>query len=157
MVTDQDVLSVYYKTLDKDWILLQTLIQTLANGQNRQFEFPQSPRTSKLHLKQIGNFGRGVCIDDIKLYEGSPVSTPTNELENARIHPNPFSNEINIENLVAAKKVKVVNLLGQTLIDQQVSNETSTKINTENLASGIYLIVIEGKNGLRAVNKLVKR
>ncbi|MDX9852305.1 MAG: M6 family metalloprotease domain-containing protein [Tenuifilaceae bacterium] len=155
--TDQDVLSVYYKTLDKDWILLQTFNTSISQWTKQTVRIPQKVQGLQIAFEATANYGRGVCIDDIKLYEGSPVSTPTNELENARIYPNPFSNEINIENLVAAKKVKVVNLLGQTLIEQQVSNETSTKINTENLAAGIYLIVIEGNNGLRAVSKLVKR
>lgn len=155
--TDQDVLKVYYKTPSKDWTLLQTFRNDITAWALKTIQIPERVQGLQIAFEATANYGRGVCIDDIKLYEGSPVSTPTNELENARIYPNPFSNEINIENLVAAKKVKVVNLLGQTLIDQQVSNETSTKINTENLASGIYLIVIEGKNGLRAVNKLVKR
>lgn len=155
--SDQDVLKVYYKTPEKDWVLLSTFNSDIPNWAKQTVRIPEKVNGMQFAFEAQSNWGYGVCIDDIKLYEGSPVSTPTNELENARIYPNPFSNEINIENLVATKKVKVVNLLGQTLIDQQVSNETSTKINTESLASGIYLIVIEGKNGLRAVNKLVKR
>ncbi|HQB78740.1 MAG TPA: T9SS type A sorting domain-containing protein, partial [Tenuifilaceae bacterium] len=153
----QDVLKVYYRTNESSWTLLKTYNTDMTSWTKQTLNIPEKGNSVQIAFEARANWGYGVCIDDINLYEGSPVSTPTNELENARIYPNPFSNEINIENLVAAKKVKVVNLLGQTLIDQQVSNETSTKINTENLASGIYLIVIEGKNGLRAVNKLVKR
>ncbi len=153
----QDVLKVYYRTNESSWTLLKTYNTDMTSWTKQTLNIPEKGNSVQIAFEARANWGYGVCIDDINLYEGSPVSTPTNELENARIYPNPFSNEINIENLVAAKKVKVVNLLGQTLIDQQVSNETSTKINTESLASGIYLIVIEGKNGLRAVNKLVKR
>lgn len=154
---DQDVLNIYYKTPQKDWALLSTFNSDIPNWAKQTVRIPERVNGLQIAFEAQANWGYGVCIDDIKLYEGSPVSTPTNELENARIYPNPFSNEIIIENLVAARKVKIVNLLGQTLIDQQVGNKTSSRINTESLASGIYLVVVEGNNGSRAVSKLVKR
>lgn len=154
--TDQDVLKVYYKTPSKDWTLLQTFRNDITAWTKKTIQLPERVQGLQIAFEATANFGRGVCIDDIQLLEGSPVSTPTNDLEKASIYPNPFSNEINIENLVSAQKVKVVNLLGQTLIEQQANNQTNLRVNTSNLAAGIYLIVIEGNNGLRTVNKLVK-
>jgi S-adenosylmethionine hydrolase len=63
------------------------------------------------------------------------------------IFPNPAVNEINIK---ASEKIKTI-----SIIDQQgkvITNTTTQKINIENLARGVYNIVIETEKG-----KITKR
>ena len=66
-------------------------------------------------------------------------------------YPNPFVNQITIENVeLKQEDVSVVNSLGQVFDNLIVvsSEYSNTKINTERLVSGIYFVRIKKSNKL---------
>lgn len=79
------------------------------------------------------------------------------------VYPNPAQNEINVEtNLdkgnyqnIKLSKFYVYNLQGQILLTKIPNNQYADKIETNNLANGTYLVVIELSNGSQAVKKVV--
>lgn len=106
-------------------------------------------------------FGGGAIIeaalDDIEileLNESAPAGLATiNSLE-ATIFPNPANQDLNI--VVPSKgkiNVSLSNTLGQTLLSQNLENNTSYKMNISALSSGIYFVVIQ-QDGKQFVKKL---
>lgn len=77
--------------------------------------------------------------------------------ESIATYPNPFSNTIWLDNVENAKRVVVVNLLGQQVITKELHGDSSTSIQTENLPSGVYLVTIVNAKGERTVRKMIKR
>lgn len=79
------------------------------------------------------------------------------------VFPNPAQNEINVETNfdtgnyqnIKLSKFYIYNLQGQILLTKTANNQYADKIETNNLANGTYLVVIELSNGSQAVKKVV--
>ena len=69
------------------------------------------------------------------------------------VYPNPFNNLFNI-NLKETAKVTVTDITGKTIIVRQ-ANSGTLQIQANNLAKGIYFVIIENNKG-REVTKLIK-
>ncbi len=85
------------------------------------------------------------------------VSAQINSLNLISIYPNPFEDQITIKNLKGIKSITITNLIGQKILDVSLSGNETEVINTKNLSSGIYLIVLKATNGEKIVRKVVKR
>jgi len=69
------------------------------------------------------------------------------------LYPNPFTNEIIVSGEYAVVSIQIVNAMGQIVKDIKYDGKP---INTANLNCGVYFVVIEGFNGEKIVNKMVK-
>ncbi len=100
-------------------------------------------------------WGRGYYyVDDVSV---SPA-TYINELagqELINIYPNPFSNEINIIGNKNILEIVIYDISSRKLIQQPFSN--TIKLNTEQLAKGIYLYEVRSKNSVVRKGKVVKQ
>ena len=88
---------------------------------------------------------------DIELTQ---VSIDSIEFSNLKIYPNPFTNEINISNPEFVKSISITNATGQNVTNVIFNGKS---ISTEKLAIGVYFVIIEGINGEKSVNKMVKK
>ena len=79
------------------------------------------------------------------------LSINSYEVSNINLFPNPVKNRLELSTSEPLKKVDVYNTLGK-----KVKTSTSTKINLSNLKSGIYILIIDLKNGDRITKKIVK-
>lgn len=72
------------------------------------------------------------------------------------IHPNPASTSITVENIPTGNnnKLSVYNIQGELIIQKQLYQE-KTEINISNLPNGIYILKIEGFDGVK-VRKFIK-
>ena len=77
-----------------------------------------------------------------------------NHLSGIVLYPNPFDNEININNSALVKNVQIINATGQTIKNVIFDGKT---ISTKELANGIYFITIENITGDKTVYKMVKK
>ena len=75
-------------------------------------------------------------------------------IDGVALYPNPFTNELIVSNPSVVKSVQITNAVGQD-VKPVVFNGKS--IATENLSSGIYFIILEGYNGEKVVNKVIKK
>ena len=109
------------------------------------WDLEYNPNTNKLIA---GTYARGIqTIDVTSLMTSVGIKNTTLIQSSVSIFPNPAVNEINIK---ASEKIKTI-----SIIDQQgkvITNTTTQKINIENLARGVYNIVIETEKG-----KITKR
>ena len=85
------------------------------------------------------------------------IRNVANEAESAaqgiRLYPNPFSNEVCLNDASAIRSIRIVNMLGQTMtrIDKPASS-----VNTECLPSGLYFWLIETQDGELRTFKMIK-
>lgn len=70
-----------------------------------------------------------------------------------RIFPNPVSNVLNFSHTQMIESVTVLNLMGQTILDQPV-RETSHSMDLSGLSRGTYLVKVETASGVRTVKIL---
>ncbi len=79
-----------------------------------------------------------------------------NMLSDVSMYPNPFQDNITINNAEQLNRVVVTNLIGQTLINIPLNGSSTEYITTSRLAKGVYLITVYGTNGERKVSKMIK-
>jgi hypothetical protein len=70
-------------------------------------------------------------------YNSCGTNVNSNKKEDISIYPNPAQNQIFIANLPAGANYKVVNQLGQTVLEGNSNN-----CSIENLNAGIYSLII---------------
>lgn len=72
------------------------------------------------------------------------------------IYPNPTNDKLTINlNDNKFNKLTIVNTLGQTLMEEKISNNVTT-ISTQLLVPGIYQLVLKGESDVRVI-KIEKR
>ena len=82
------------------------------------------------------------------------VGIRNNSLSGLVLYPNPFTNEININNPAIVKSVEINNIAGQKVKDIVFDGKS---ISTGKLAGGVYFVVVEGVSGGKVVYKMVKK
>lgn len=75
----------------------------------------------------------------------SQIGVDENELNDIRIYPNPANNLVNIDN-AANSTVSIYNLLGEVVKSVRTTSN-NTIIDVANLASGSYIVKVNGENG----------
>jgi hypothetical protein len=83
------------------------------------------------------------------------VETPAN-LKAISIYPNPFNNEMVIENAKDVKSITVSNIVGQTLIIKTNITEKYT-LSTSELQSGVYFITFTDNNNNKLTVRRIKQ
>lgn len=87
-------------------------------------------------------------------YTGTPNGIIENKNQNLlSIYPNPTTGSINITNAIPGAKIKLLNLTGQIIMEQNVEYSL-VKMNLENIANGIYFVEMENA-GLKSVQKII--
>lgn len=71
-----------------------------------------------------------------------------------KVYPNPFNNELNIDNHDKLTRVTVTNIAGQRVLDVQYPERV---IRTANLVSGVYVVTLFTENGIAKSERIVKR
>jgi len=108
-------------------------------------------------LTEIENqFNGGFQFEDVESC-GQLVSGIDN-LDNLKfdiqIFPNPFINEISIETDFEMESIVIFNSIGKAVFNKK---ENLNNLKLENIVSGFYYILIEGKQNQIAIRKLVKQ
>lgn len=83
------------------------------------------------------------------------LGTVNQAFKNLRLYPNPATNSITVTNSDAISKITVTNLLGQTVINQNI-NATNANVNIEPLSTGTYILQAHTAKGY-AIVKVIKQ
>jgi len=118
--------------------------------------------TNSAGVEQTGNLGDGDVLvvtagDGVtkvtySLGIGNGVST-TNSLA-VKVYPNPSSGLVNVSGLETGNRISVSNMLGQTMIDKVVTNNTEV-INLKGQSSGLYFVTVKNAGQVVGRYKLV--
>ncbi len=107
-----------------------------------------------------GSYGTSCILKSIgmefqRLKSGDESSSADSKIESLiEIYPNPTTDIINITELNEPSIINVFNVSGQLVLTKS-STESNEKIDLSALNNGIYMIVIEGKNGETAKRQRV--
>jgi len=93
--------------------------------------------------------------EDYTLVVNTTSGTVNNTFKNLKLYPNPVISDITITNNDIISGIRVVNILGQAVIEKQF-DAASVTINVEQLPSATYIIQIYSQNET-ATLKFVKR
>lgn len=95
--------------------------------------------------------------DDVELSVEFELQTSTSvmSLSHVKTYPNPFTNAIYIQNSEHVTRVLITNLIGKQLVNLELNG--ASVISTSSLIEGVYLVILESKNGQRVVRKMIKR
>jgi len=86
----------------------------------------------------------------------NPTGVDENTLAVLSVYPNPFGNSIMLNNAQRVCRLTVNNIIGQKVLELNLSGAELVTIPTEGLRRGIYLMVFEAENGERIVKKMIK-
>lgn len=129
------------------WLLAKVDLSAYKTYSNVQIAFQYTGKT-----------GSNFAIDDILVYNHSPLSAPTTIQNHAvAVFPNPFQSELKINSEFKIEKLTIVNLTGQVIVSFSAINSKEKVFNLSNLQSGAYFVTITGKNGQKANQMVVKQ
>ncbi len=111
-------------------------------------DFLPAPGTYYYRIKSIDNDSR-YAYSEIKrvVYKGG---------NNIMVGPNPFSNYVNIANLVNVARIDVVDGTGRVILAKKVNGETTLRLDLPNLPAGMYHVKFIEHNGSFTVTRLIK-
>lgn len=81
-------------------------------------------------------------------------TSETTAKETVKVHPNPFTEIINITKSELVKTVKVIDASGKLL---RTINNPQASINLQDLSEGLYVLVLEMKDGSQQSTKVIKK
>lgn len=124
-------------------------IDQALNGRLRDIAI--SPDGTKIYLINNGGADR----DKITVYTYDPTGiAQETDLQKIVVFPNPFTNEININNTNFISTIQIENVFG---VKVKCIERDFEHINTEGLAKGVYVLRIYAQNNLFITKKVLKQ
>ncbi len=130
-----------------------------ADWRNETVSLSAFAGQSQVFIKYVGtsDFGNNLYIDNINISSASGIGE--NELVSLNVYPNPASTLVNVsfEAKNADYAVKLVDLQGRVIANQNLSNLSGTQvisIPTSTVAKGSYIVSITS-NGMTSTKSVV--
>ncbi len=114
--------------------------------------FNAQNRTLEIAANQGGKFK--VTFESIPT---SPTAVALVNNVSIKMYPNPTTNLITIEGMEDINSLCVSDLTGKILIHQQIGEQNSINVDLQNLKSGVYLVMLQNKNGVKTAHKISKQ
>jgi len=87
-----------------------------------------------------------------------PLNVPEIKGHKVYIYPNPFTNQLFIENLSEdAFHIKIIDVLGQIIYSTFFQNSKSNVLLLEHIPAGIYFLNIQNNSGETIIKKIIKQ
>ncbi|MBE50099.1 MAG: hypothetical protein CMP51_00115 [Flavobacteriales bacterium] len=98
------------------------------------------------------------AVDDVYLYDALFASNVNSEVINTvEVYPNPALAQVNITNIDFACEIKVVNSLGDIVLEKNVENIKGTlSLDVSHLSQGIYFIKIQAREFVSSTKILIE-
>lgn len=109
--------------------------------------------------------GNAIYLDNINIFDQTFTGLKTNLTNNGSfdVYPNPASNEMTVKietSVLASTTIKVLNTLGQVLIDKSVSLAAGVHtipVDTRQLSSGVYYVIYDAPTGAQTKKITITR
>jgi hypothetical protein len=103
-----------------------------------------------------GYFYDNVLLDDVSLKEGTNLATAEIKIDknNIKVYPNPFTDILNISDVSNVKSISVVDISGKLV---KTFDKPESTLHLGGLNSGMYLVVLNMKDGSRQTIKAIKK
>ncbi|MBD3905293.1 T9SS type A sorting domain-containing protein [Chryseobacterium sp. Ch-15] len=103
-----------------------------------------------------GYFYDNVLLDDVNLKEGTNLATAEVKIDknNIKVYPNPFADILNISDVSNVKSISVVDISGKLV---KTFDKPESTLHLGGLNSGMYLVILNMKDGSRQTIKAIKK
>jgi M6 family metalloprotease-like protein len=89
---NQDILRIYYRTsLTSEWVKLAEYTNSITIWKLESVELPNSSATYYIAFEGTTNYGRGVCIDDVEIWQASGTNQWTGSVSTDWFTPSNWS------------------------------------------------------------------
>jgi len=86
----------------------------------------------------------------------SPTGIPELPENIVNVYPNPFNQEINIENADKVNRIIIYNIIGNVVLDKKVPSSPKHIVET-NFPLGVYVVTLITNDGQRITKRMIKR
>ncbi len=110
---------------------------------------------NKLVLKHTGSPSNSVLIDDFTYQLGNLSTSEVGKTRNEiKVYPNPFSDTLNISDVSKVKSVLITDAAGRVV--KTIENPSSV-LQLGDLKQGMYLVILDMKDGSKQTVKTIKK
>ncbi|WP_143883191.1 fibronectin type III domain-containing protein [Chryseobacterium binzhouense] len=155
-VTAGGILEIGYLDTANAFVTLTTFSVSAVNTTFPfSFDIPVLPAgVTQLAIKNPGTPANSLSIDNVS-YELKTLSTSETVVKNTvKIYPNPFTDIINIDKPELVNSIKIIDLSGK-LVRNNLKAESVLRLN--DLSQGMYILILEMKDGSRQSIKVIKK
>lgn len=155
-VTAGGILEIGYLDTANAFVALTTFsVNAINTTFPFSFDIPVLPAgVTQLAIKNTGTPANSLSIDNVS-YELKTLSTSENVVKNnIKVYPNPFTDIVNIDRPELINTIKIIDLSGK-LIRNNMKAESVLRLN--DLSAGLYILVLEMKDGSRQSIKVIKK
>ena len=150
VTSNGDSLSVSNVKIASDYkTILVTLSTPISKGKTVNISYSKGSLSSKIGVP-VPAFSSAVT--------NNSTITAVTEIGNpeATIYPNPFTNQLYIENAEQFEVVTICDLVGKILIEEKLTKNETNVVNTECLKKGMYILKVSNGQAIK-VFKIVKQ
>ena len=133
-----------------------------SNWTQRSFTFIASDTAKFITVRAIPSTwpanGGGTQIDNFSITLTTTGVSSTSSEYKIKLYPNPATELINIElgGVNSYRKVQIINLYGQVVLEEGFNNSQDLAINISKLTSGFYFVAIDIENKI-VTQKFIKK
>ena len=129
--------TVNFLAADSGWINYNYALTAQA-GQNIYVAFNE-------YVSDNNADGAFISIDNVQVGPSSSINELSTKIY-TNVYPSPTKNSVTVESSTEINKVKVVNMVGQVVLERNINSKIS-KINISDLESGVYFMQMEYAEG----------
>ena len=149
--THNDTLKVAQNNANYQWIN--------CNGQEIVGATAQTytPQSSGNYAVIVTNYNG--CSDTSECVAFILTAIKNDIFKEMKVFPNPTNGTVNIDfgRLINQCVISLIDVVGNIVLQQAVNNQTTTKLNIDNVANGIYFLFLRSKNNDETVFKILKK
>ena len=137
-------------TTDILWYSVTRNLSAFSNQSNIRFSFGAD------YVNGFGTYNAGwVLLDDVQFTGTSTAGIEEETIDHAiNLFPNPSTDLIHIDSDLSMDNYSISNLLGQTVLEGSISNQT---IDVSSLEKNIYFLTMMDKNGKKMITKKISK
>ena len=156
----QDILTVAYRSsYDEGWTPIATFNKSVNAWTEVELNLPNLSDYYQIAFIATVKKGRGVCIDDIRVSQGSvSVEEATAINPHITIYPNPAKSSVTfkIEGNDSETTYTVFDITGKAMINGTMQGCENKTISTENLKSGMYFVRFQNDSYQKTETLIIK-
>lgn len=126
-------------------------IKSVTLDGNEFTTFNPSTRTLNIAANQGGKFK--VTYESLN----SPEAVAKLDADKITVFPNPAKDLIQLDGMEAVSELTVIDLTGKILIQLPVNDQSSMRVDLQNLKSGIYFVVLHKNSSVKVMKKIIKQ
>jgi len=96
-------------------------------------------------------------VDEVSIKEYTTTAVEKIAVDNLSVYPNPVEGILNVRSATDIHSISITNIVGQEILNANISSNRTSVINTLELNSGVYIVRVVDANGEILTKKIIKK